>query len=124
MHAAEHLASVPYRNEAAQVAAASDGGAMVEVPLERPGWLVPPISWLLPYSSHRRVRLDSLGVEVLGMCDGENTVETIIEKFAALHKLSFREAQLPVTQFFQQMTQRGIVVLVGAGKGREEHEAD
>jgi hypothetical protein len=41
-------------------------------------------------------------------------VETVIEKFAAANKLSFREAQLPVTQFLQQLTERGLVAIVGS----------
>ena len=47
------------------------------------------------------------------MCDGKKPVESIIEKFAAMHKLSFREAQLAVTQFLRELLQRGVVVVVG-----------
>jgi hypothetical protein len=91
-------------------------GTMVSVPVRRPSWLVPPISWILPFSSHRRVELDDLGLEVLNLCNGRNTVESIIEKFAADHKLSFREAQLSVTQFLRLLTERGLVAVVGSGK--------
>jgi hypothetical protein len=115
--AADFLASVPHRNEAMEIT--RKGRATVAaVPVRRPSWLVPPISWILPFSSHRRVELDEVGAGVLEMCNGRNTVETIIEKFAADHKLSFREAQLPVTQFLRMLTQRGLVAVVGAGKSR------
>jgi hypothetical protein len=50
------------------------------------------------------------------MCDGRRTVEAIIEEFAADHKLSFREAQLSVTQFLRQLTQRGLIAVVGESK--------
>jgi hypothetical protein len=57
--------------------------------------------------------LDRIGSFVLSLCDGHRTVESIIESFASSHKLSFREAQLPVTQFMQELTQRGVIALVG-----------
>jgi len=110
----EFLRARPYKNETATVRPGRDGGALVEVPLNRPRWLVPPISWIVPYSTVRRVQLDGLGMAVLNMCSGSNTVENIIEKLAAANKLSFREAQLSVTQFLQQMTERGLVAIVGS----------
>jgi hypothetical protein len=109
----EYLAAAPHVNVAAEVKPHSQGGAIVAIPLRRPGWMVPPLSWILPYSSHRRIRLDEVGYNVLRMCDGTHTVESIIEKFAAVHKLSFREAQVPVTDYLRQLTQRGLVVIVG-----------
>ena len=96
-----------------EVSPLRDGGALAKIPMRRPRWLVPPISWVLPFSSRRRIRLDAVGADVLNLCDGTNRVETVIEKFAAANKLSFREAQLPVTQFLQQLTERGLVVIVG-----------
>ncbi len=107
------LTAVPYRNRAMETHELRDGGLVAEIPMRRPRWLVPPISWILPYSSHRRVQLDAPGVEVLDLCDGRRTVEEIVEKFAAGHKLTFREAQLSVTMFLKQLTQRGLVAIVG-----------
>jgi hypothetical protein len=86
---------------------------VVSVPMRRPRFLVPPLSWILPYSSHRRVELDALGAGVLDLCDGRRSVEAVIEAFAARHKLSFREAQLAVTQFLKQLTHRGLLAIVG-----------
>jgi len=90
----------------------SDGGAVVSVPMRRPAWLMPPLSWLVPFSSHRRVRLDRIGLSVLDLCDGRRTVENIVEQFASANKLSYREAQLPVTQFVQMLLARGLVAAV------------
>ena len=88
-------------------------GALASIPMRRPAWMVPPVSWLVPFSSHRRVELDATGAFVLGMCDAEHSVEEIIEELAARHKLSFREAQLPVTQFVRMLLERGIVAVIG-----------
>lgn len=86
---------------------------LVSVPMKRPKYMIPPISWLLPYSTHRRVELDALGAEVLDLCDGKRTVETVIEAFADRHRLSFREGQLAVSEFLRQLTQRGLTAIVG-----------
>jgi len=109
----EFLRAAPYVNEAMTVTPARDGGAMVTVSIKRPGWLVPPLSWILPYSLQRRIKLDAVGYGVLKLCDGRKNVETIIEQFAQTNKLSFRESQLSVSQFLRQMTQRGIIAIVG-----------
>ena len=109
---AKLLASVPHVNVKAEVKEVGDG-MIVSVPVRRPGWLVPPISWVLPWSSRRRVQLDPAGSAVLALCDGRRNVEQVIETFAQEHKLSFRESQLAVTQFLRELLKRGIVALVG-----------
>jgi len=109
--AARLLAAVPLRNRTMAVERRSDGTALAAVPLRRPRWMIPPLSWFLPYSTHRRVQLDRPGTEVLDLCDGRRTVEQIVEKFAADHKLTFREAQLAIGQFLQSLTQRGLIAV-------------
>jgi hypothetical protein len=105
--------SHPRRNEAMTLEPRSGGGVLASVPVKRPDWLVPPLSWLLPYSSHRRVELDGLGAQVLDLCDGRRSVEGIIEIFAEDHKLTFRESQVAVSTFLRQLVERGLVVVVG-----------
>ena len=109
----QFLRARPIRNGSMTLRRQADGSMMASIPLRRPAWLVPPLSWLMPFSSHRRVELDTVGSSVLDMCDGKRTVERIIEDFARQEKLSFREAQLPVTQFLQQLSERGMMAIVG-----------
>lgn len=118
------LKARPMANENMEIAATEDGGAQVSVPMRRPRWLAPPISWIVPFSSHRRVELDRLGMEVLNACDGRRSIEEIIETFASGHKLTFREAQLSVMQFLRQLTERGLVVIVGLQEDAENDETD
>lgn len=106
--------SVPHRNAAMRVEIREDGTALVSVPIRRPRYMIPPLSWLLPFSGKRRLELDTLGASVLDMCDGETTVEKMITRFAATHKLSFREAQAPVVQFLKMLTQRGVIAIVSS----------
>ena len=110
------LRAVPYLNQAAELAPQPDGRVTANIPIPKPRFLVPPLSWLMPFSKQRRVELEPVGAAVLNLCDGRRTVEAVIESFAARHKLSFREAQLPVTQFLRQLAQRGLVAVVGKDK--------
>jgi len=115
--ATRFLAAVPHKNAAMKMERLRDG-AMVSVPVRRPGWLIPPISWLLPWSDCRRVQLDRPGTEVLDLCDGRRTVEEVVERFSRTHKLSFREGQVAVTQFLSDLLRRGIVALAGTEEPR------
>ena len=117
MRAASFLRAVPYVNRAMEMTRRPDGGALAEIPIPRPKFLMPPLSWILPVSTHRRVELEPAGRAVLDLCDGRRTVEGVIEKFAADHKLSFREAQLAITEFLHQLVARGLVAIVGTDKG-------
>ena len=72
--------------------------------------MVPPLSWLMPFSSHRRIELDAIGSTVLEVCDGKRTIERIIEEFARKETLTFREAQLAVTAFLRQLLERRMIV--------------
>jgi hypothetical protein len=104
------LDAVPCLRQDAVVA--RDGAvATVTVALKK-NWLRrPPVNWLLPTASTRRVRLDAVGTAVLELCDGRGSVEEIVERFAAEHRLSFREGQVAVAQFLQSLVAKGIVTL-------------
>ena len=106
------LSAVPVKNAAAEIQRRGDA-MLVSVPMQRPRWLVPPLSWIIPFSDKRRVQLDALGSEVVELCDGKRTVEEVIETFSGRHRLSFREAQVAVTEFLRMLLQRGVVALVG-----------
>lgn len=107
------LAALPVINRAASINRHNDGTAVVTIPVKKPAYLVPPLSWVLPFSSCRNVRLDRLGLCVLDLCAGHRSLESLISEFARNHKLSFREAQLSVTPFLRSLTQRGVLVVAG-----------
>jgi hypothetical protein len=117
----DFLHSVPHRNHAMRLVPLSGKAVLAEVPLRRPKYLVPPLSWVIPFSSHRRVELDATGASVLELCDGRRTVEEVIEVFARTNTLSFRESQLSVTPFLRMLAERGILAIVGPTQ-QERHE--
>lgn len=110
MTVAQFLSAVPHKNTEMKVERRRES-SLASIPIPRPRWMVPPLSWVFPFSARRRVQLDSPGTAVLDLCDGRRTVEQIIETFAGDNKLSFREGQLAVTQFLRELMSRGIVAI-------------
>jgi hypothetical protein len=106
------LAARPVRNRAASVSERGGGEVTVAVRVRRPAWLVPPLSWIVPLRPTRTVHLDRLGTEVWRLCDGERTVEQVVDAFAARHGLSFHEARVAVTSYLGGLVQRGALAVV------------
>ncbi len=106
------LDAVPTPNASAQTQPAKTG-VHIKVPARRRWWMK-PLSLVMPLSREpsRTLALDGLGEEVWALSDGRTRTETIIERFAAAHGLSFHEARLAVTQFLRMLTQHGAIVVV------------
>ena len=113
----ELLDAVPVRNRAVASESEKPDEVVLRVPLRKRWYTQSFLRLLFPFSTHRRVALDSLGIEVWGMVDGRSTAERIVERFAERHQLSFHEARLSVMLFLRELTQRGIIVMAGAGRG-------
>lgn len=82
------------------------------LPWQRPWWTRGLTRWLLPWRDERGFALDALGQEVWGACDGERSLEQIVETFAARHRLRFHEARIAVLQFLRVLVERKLVALV------------
>ena len=113
------LLGVPIRNEAAGVVE-EGGGLSVSVARRRPWWLVPPISWAVKPAAEKTMRLDALGAEVWRLCDGERTVERVIDEFAASHRLTFHESRAAVTTYIRRLVERGVLVIAADDEGQGE----
>ena len=70
--------------------------------------------WLLrvPETIQRDFELDSLGVEVMDMCDGQKTVRYIVERFAKRNGLNEHEARQAVTTFLRTLIRKGLVQMM------------
>lgn len=99
------------RNGAARTAEEA-AGLRITVPRRRPGWLAPPLSWIVAVSPARTILLDRLGRRVWDGCDGNRSVEALVEDFAREHRLSFHEARVSVTALLRMMLQRGALAMV------------
>jgi hypothetical protein len=108
------LDAVPTANAAVRVERRGES-VVLYVPIRRRFWMGPPLSWLLPFRNERGFALDALGEEVFSACDGQRTLEQIVEAFAARHRIRFHEARLAVTQFLKTLSERNLVALVFPG---------
>ncbi len=105
------LEAIPRRNLAAQVELTDAGATRVSVPLRRPWWMIAPVKWVMHPTGRKTVGLDTLGAEVLELCDGSRSVEQIVVEFAARHRLTFHESRVAVTGFLKSLVQRGTLAI-------------
>ena len=105
------LVAVPWRNMAARVQREANGFVVLSVPLLRPWWQVPPITWVLKLGTERNIRLDEMGTMLWDLCDGTRSVEAVIEAFSARYALTFHEARLSVTGHLREIIQRGALLI-------------
>jgi len=106
------LAARLIHNAAARVEQMPDSRVKVYVKTVRPWFLVPPLSWVLPLRRERGTVLDRLGTQVWNLCDGNRTVENVIDEFAAAHRLSFHESRAAITSYVQMLVARGAMAIV------------
>lgn len=84
------------------------GKTRITVTVPGPDWL----RWIGgPKRIERSFRLDALGREVYGACDGQTDVETMIRRFAKKHHIGQAEAELAVTTFLKTLMMKGLVVM-------------
>ncbi|MCE9613845.1 MAG: PqqD family protein [Lentisphaerae bacterium] len=105
------LRAIPRRNLAAQATADDGAGVCLRVRQQRPSFMKPPLSWIVPFKDTKVHQLDELGSDVWRMCDGHRHVEAVIDAFAARYSLSFHEARVAVTSYLRLLVQRGILAV-------------
>lgn len=125
---AEILDAVPVRNQAARAEVdPKTGGMRLWVPIRKRWFNRAPINWVIPFRDEYTFGIDPLGREVWEACDGQRRVETIIERFAERHRLTFHEARASVMKFLNTLTASDLVVIVGRESGsaapQEEEKA-
>ena len=121
------LQSIPVVNQAVEVVSGADvpeGCIRLSAPLRRNGlsrWL----GRVVTMSKERVIELDRVGKEFFGLCDGEHTVEEIIDHHMERWQLSFYEARALTLQFlYRLMKYEFILILAPALEGEEEDEED
>ena len=105
------LDAVPVSNDAVREER-QDGLLVLHVPIRKTWYNSSALSIILPFRSQRGFALDQLGESVWRACDGQQTVEQMIEAFAQTQHIRFHEARLLVVRFLQMLVQRKLAVLV------------
>jgi len=106
------LASTLYRNLKVVEERQPDGRTRhLKIPVRRPDYLVPPISWVVRPPDHRTLVLDPVGTDLWDWCDGRRTVEEVIELFARKHNLTFHEGRVSATAYLKELVKRGALAV-------------
>lgn len=105
------LAATPVQNRAVEMLSGEGEPLLIGVRLERPRWLIPPLTWFMQPRQLRRMALDPLGAQVWRWCDGSRTVEGVVDLFAREYGYSFHEARIAVTEYIKALVQRGILAI-------------
>jgi len=63
----------------------------------------------LKVPNERHVELDEVGGYVWELCDGDHTVESIVQKTGRQYKMNRREAEVSVTMFLQMLHERNFI---------------
>jgi hypothetical protein len=100
--------AVPFPNERLRREPAGNG-LVIEVPRKTAGAGRRVLSWFVPVSPTRRLRLDELGAAVFADCSGERNVGDIIRRFAARFRLTFHESRLCIMMFLRTLIERGAI---------------
>jgi hypothetical protein len=101
---------IPTQNRA--VREEQNAGTVVLYAPIRWSWWLRALSWLLPLRRERGFALDALGQEVWRACDGERTVEMIVEAFAERHRVRFHEARQSVLTFLKLLSERNLIAIL------------
>jgi len=80
----------------------------LKIPTKRPGYLVPPISWVVRPPEFKSIILDPVAADLWEWCDGLRNVEQVIELFARKHNLTFHESRVSVTTYLKELVKRGV----------------
>jgi len=114
------LKSIPVKNKLTTEVFDSELGLLIKVPI-RKKWYIKLIEIIAFNSkSHRALQLDSLGVVVYKECNGNNTLENIIDKISEMFCLTFHESRLIIMQFLESLIQNGVIAVLVGGEISDE----
>jgi len=105
------LRAIPVQNTAAHVSESEQDEVCIIVKIKPIPFLFAPFSWLIRPRRERRFRLEALGSRVWHLCDGERTVEEIVDIFAIQFGLTFHEARVAVTRYMKTLVQHGALAV-------------
>ncbi|HIE50891.1 MAG TPA: PqqD family protein [Armatimonadetes bacterium] len=106
----EALNARPIRNPVVEWRVNEEGEVQLTVPLHYTRWMR-LIKILFRAPDKREIALDEVGSEVWHRCDGEHTVQDLIDFLTARHKLNRKEAEVSLTHYLRTLAQRGLVGL-------------
>ena len=102
------MSALPVLNQLVTVEYDGEGNAVLNLPRKRTS-MVRLIAKAFRLPPYKKIELDELGTYAVELCDGENTVQDIVEQFARKFQLNRREAEVSMVTYLQTLARRGII---------------
>ena len=99
----------PGRNSLLTYEKRESGETILTVPQNEKVGRVTSDGAVLKAPTERKVELDEVGGFVWELCDGDHTVESIVQKTSRQYKMNRREAEVSVTMFLQMLHERNFI---------------
>ncbi|MGC8669106.1 MAG: PqqD family protein [Chthonomonadales bacterium] len=106
----------PVRNSLVEWDRNTEGEALLRIPL-RERRFSRILSAIVAVPKSRSIQLDEVGTFVWALCDGSNTVESIVQKTCAQYKMNRREVELSVTAYLQMLAERNLIGFYEKARG-------
>ena len=98
----------PVRNNLIKWEESANSEISLVVPQKETLW-VKAVSKIFMLPRSRVVVLDEVGASVWTMCDGNNSIDTIVKALANRYKLTRKEAETSLMAYFRKLGKRGMV---------------
>ncbi|MER3558206.1 MAG: hypothetical protein C4336_01110 [Armatimonadota bacterium] len=98
----------PLRNPSVGYELRSDGSCLLKVPF-RPKGIAQLFSRIFKVPEEHQIELDETGATVWLLCDGQHSVESIVQRLVNQYKLERREAEFSLFAFLNLLSQRGFI---------------
>ena len=69
------------------------------------------VAGLMNVPESRELRLDEVGSFVWSLCDGEHTLNDLVEAMMERHKLGRREVEVSLNEFMRMLAKRGMIAV-------------
>ncbi len=100
----------PVHNSLITVEEKEDGEIILHIPMkEKVGFLTKLLAKCVQLPTEKRVELDEVGSFVWKLCDGSNTLESVVQKVGREYKMNRREAEVSTTTFMEMLIQRNFI---------------
>lgn len=102
------MKSQPVRNTLIKWEESENGEVSLVVPQKETLW-VNAVSKIFTLPKSRVVVLDEVGASVWTMCDGHNSIDTIVRALTNKYKLTRKEAETSLMAYFRKLGKRGML---------------
>ncbi len=85
------------------------GSLMVSALFTAPKWYKPPVSWFVNLNLNKKYELSGLSLQLWEWCDGNKTMEDIIDLFAVKYQYTFHESRVSVISYLKKLAEKGIL---------------